>query len=338
MHSGWLARLAFVACVTAFPTWALADGDPFQDPVYVRLHRQIDTAIHGGSLPELEVEARSFARAIDRTGFDDYRKLLLRSRLMEAVVSHAHVDDADAVYEAFLRGDSELASIAVDAAADAESVSDRLASALVTVALDGRASDELREGAVHALRATRRPEWVEAVEAIARAHDDSRVPHTVARWLVEEREEHEGALDYTLESEGRALREEAAAALAYGESHRDVVVQILSEVALDDCESDVARDHAVWALGVIDDPRAHATLLSMLEPQHWFCCVELRGLKMDALAAVIEGIDQHLQAEDRGALEMLAKRLASAGNDDPLIGDRLRSALEHLSPQAGEEE
>lgn len=336
MHSSWLARLAFAACVVAFPSWTFAGGDPFQDPLYVRLHRQIDTAIHGGSLPELEVEARSFTRAIDDTGFDDYRKLLLRSRLMEAVVSHAHVDDADVVFEAFLRGDSELATIAVDAAADADSVSDRLASALVTVALDERASDGLREGAVHALRATRRPEWVEAVETLARVHDDSRVPHTVARWLVEEREPQEGGLDYTFESEGRALREEAAAAMAYGERHRDVVIPILSAVALDDCESDVARDHAVWALGVIDDARAHAALLELLEPQHWFCCVELRGLRMDSLTAVIEGLDQHRQPEDRAALELLKKRLVKVGIDDPLIGDRLDAALAHLMPHEEE--
>jgi hypothetical protein len=176
------------------------------------------------------------------------------------------------------------------------SIDPKIATAIAAIARDDRQPLELRERALHVLEIHHDRAHAPTALQIASHHEHAELAHYAAQSLLASHER----LTHALRSSVRAIREEAAIA--------SKKIDLVGVIVMDADEAPATRGRAIQSLIDAHSAEAHAVLLQLLEPKHWFFGVQAPVLRLHSLAFVIDGLDAN---EDREALELLRVQIAS---------------------------
>jgi len=198
-------------------------------------------------------------------------------------------------------------------------------SRLSAIARDDARTDRERDAAVWTfLLAHRFAEIRDAACTIAADHSRPMLAHRVAMAILEN-VEHDDRPSY-VHSDIRALREEAAGMIAWGDEE---AAKITFAVATDDSEPPEIRGDAIRALGTRG--RNEKELLELLDEQHWFFGAQGQHFLVHSLAFVIFQLGYSDSPEVRARLESMRPELAKLPHDERgYVEWELRMTLEHM--------
>lgn len=301
--------LAFIVC----PLDAIAADRDAAEAEYRAILRDIRREVHRDPAIHVIGIAHQLAIRISRSEIGDDLQEKLRSELMFASVQGMEDDSA---YLRFLRsGDVELQKIAAEDLMERRSLDPDLKAALIELVADPKAADAARIAAAWALQTSKQPELEPVVSKAAHDHGNAPLAHTLSAILVSSWDADRDKVNAAIDSPIRALREEAAMMVRWNESRAADAVPILIGLMKDRSEPDEARGSAIMNLGNLDDPRAHAALVGMLDPHEWFCCTG-GSHPVHSLGLVIDGVRQHPLESDQQALGILRERLKDIPADE----------------------